>query len=144
MTLIFKYVHIPRKDGTMRKAPFIPAHLRMKNGRFIKIAALLDSGADDTVVPKELSDFLGLKEKDEMDTAGIGGKVKVKSSRIQFKITNGRENHSLNVPCLVLQNEDVDVPFILGRNSFFEEFEITFKQDKEKIVLKKTEPRFRY
>lgn len=142
MAIIFRYEHIPRPDGTLRKAPYIPIHVKGSSGKMIRIVALLDSGADNTVIPKDLAEILGLKGKgDELDTGGIGGKVKVKKTRLRFMIRSQRESYSFNVPALIMQDKNVDVPLILGRHGFFEEFHITFKQNEEKIVLKKIEPK---
>lgn len=142
MTIIYRYVHVPRPDGTLRHAPFIPIFVKDKFGKTMRIVALLDSGADETVIPKDLSDLLGLKEeKTDMTTGGIGGEVKVKKSRLHFRIKRGREDYPLSVPCLVMQDSNSDVPLLLGRHSFFEHFHITFKQNQEKISLKKIQPK---
>ena len=144
MSIIFRYEHVPRPDGTLRKGPFIPVFVTNKFGRSMRVIALLDSGADNTVVPKDLAEVLGLKEHGaESETAGIGGKVKAKRSRMRFRIKGDRESYSLDVPVLILQNE-FDIPLLLGRRGFFEHFHITFKQDKEKIVLKKISPKVVY
>lgn len=138
MSIIFRYAHVPRQDGTLRKAPFIPIQITNKFGRSMQVVALLDSGADTTVVPKDLAELLGLKEElTETETGGIGGKVSVKKSKLRFIVNGRRESYSLEVPVLVLQDPDADVPLLLGRHSFFEYFHITFKQNEEKIVLKK-------
>lgn len=145
MSIIFRYVHVPRADGTLRQAPFIPILVTNKFGRTMEIVALLDSGADNTVIPKDLAEILDLKEHEiEGETGGIGGKVKVRTSRLHFRIKGDREDYSLDVPALVLQNPDSDVPLLLGRHGFFEHFHITFKQDEEKIILKKTSPKKAY
>ena len=142
MSIIFRYVHVPRQDGTLRRAPFIPIIVRNKFGKTMNVVALLDSGADNTVIPKDLADVLGLKEHNvEAETGGIGGKVKVKKSRFSFRIKGVRESYSLDVPVLVLQEANMDVPLLLGRRGFFENFHITFKQNEEKIVLKKIQPK---
>lgn len=142
MPIIFRYAHVPRPDGTLRQAPFIPIFVTNKFGKAMEVIALLDSGADNTVVPKDLAELLGLKEeKADTETGGIGGKVKVKKARLHFRIKGNRESYSLDVPSLVLQDEDADVPILLGRHGFFEHFHITFKQNEEKIVLKKIQPK---
>jgi predicted aspartyl protease len=142
MSIIFRYVHVPRPDGTLRKAPFIPVFVTNKFGKIMEVVALLDSGADDSVVPKDLAEILGLKERDvEGETGGIGGKVKTKKSRLRFRIKGSRESYTMDVPALVLQDRSADVPLLLGRHGFFENFHITFKQDEEKIVLKKISPK---
>lgn len=143
--MIFRYVHVPRPDGTLRRAPYIPLKITNKFGKPMDVVALLDSGADTTVVPKDLAEVLGLKLEDlETETGGIGGKVRVKKSRLSFRISGGHESHSLSVPALVLQDENADVPLLLGRHGFFEQFEITFRQDAEKIILKKISPKKEY
>ena len=145
MSIIFRYVHVPREDGSLRQAPFIPILVTNKFGRIMKVIALLDSGADNTVIPKDLAEILGLKEgKIDTETSGIGGNVKVRKSRLHFKIKGERESYSLDVPVLVLQNPGSDVPLLLGRHGFFEHFHITFKQNEEKIVLKKISPKMLY
>ena len=142
MSIIFRYVHVPRPDGTLRRAPFIPVHITNKFGKSMEVVALLDSGADDTVIPKDLAEVLGSKEAEETtETGGVGGNVKVKKTRLRFKVKGTRESYSLDVPALVLQDRNADVPLLLGRHGFFENFHITFKQDQEKIVLKKISPR---
>ncbi|MBU0627865.1 MAG: retropepsin-like domain-containing protein, partial [Nanoarchaeota archaeon] len=99
-------------------------------------------GADTTVVPKDLAELLDLKEEGiDSETAGIGGTVNVKKSRLKFKIKGNRESYSLNVPALILQDSNADVPLLLGRHGFFEHFHITFKQNEEKIILKKISPK---
>jgi len=141
MAIIFRYIHVPRADGTLRKAPFIPVFATNKFNRSIEVVALLDSGADNTVVPKDLADLLGLQvESTDIETGGIGGKVKVKKSRLRFALKGDRETYQLDVPALVLQDSSADVPLLLGRNGFFEQFHITFRQNEEKIILKKKSP----
>ena len=139
MAITYKYVRVPRPDGSLRKAPYIPIVTRDSNNKLIQVIALLDSGADTTVTPKDLALLLGLKEDNtEIKTGGIGGSSIVKKTRFSFNIKNEHESYNLTIPALVLQNTDEDVPLLLGRNGFFEEFHITFKQTEEKVVLKKT------
>ena len=128
-----------REDGTLKKAPYIPISLRNKEGKLIKVAGLLDSGADNTVVPEDLAIILGLKEKKNSEniTKGIGGKVKTTESTLHLRVKNKRENYTLNIPVLILKDNKSDVPLLLGRQGFFEHFNITFRQKDEKIVLKK-------
>ena len=146
MAIIFRYVHIPRPDGTLRKAPFIPVYTRNRFGKLMKVVALLDSGVDNTVIPKDLANLLGLREKTSKTetTAGIGGQVIVKKARFLFMVKGNREKYNMDVPALILQESGSDVPLLLGRNGFFENFHITFKQSEEKIILKKITPRRQY
>ena len=140
MSITFKYVHVQRLDKTLWRAPFIPVHIHDANGRTIIVNALIDSGADTTVIPSDLAELLGLKQTEELETGGIGGKVKVKKTKLNFILKGEHERHSLLVPALVLQDANNSTPLLLGRNGFFEHFHITFKQDKEQMVLKKITP----
>ena len=74
-------------------------------------------------------------------TGGIGGAAKVRNSKIQLIIENQRERYNLEIPVLVLMENYADVPILLGRNGFFDNFHINFRQNGEKITLKKVEPK---
>jgi len=137
MALIFKYSKVPRPDGTLRNAPFIPISIRTDSGRYVKMIALVDSGADTTVIPSDLAELMGLNVNSKYEiTGGIGGNVRARKSRMKFGLKGDHESYSLDVPVLVLEPTS-DIPVILGRHGFFEKFHITFKQDEEKIVFKK-------
>lgn len=141
MAITFRYANVPRPDGTLRHAPYVPIYIQDKKGKQIRIVSLIDSGADDTVVPKDLAILLGLSEKgNETETAGIGGRVRVKESRLSLSVRGEHEQYSFEIPVLILQDENINVPLLLGRHGFFEHFHITFKQDQQKIVLKKIQP----
>src|SRR3989338_8384925 len=91
MPIIYRYIHVPRKDGTLRHAPFIPVIVRNKFEQVMKVVGLVDSGADTTVVPRDLADLLGMKENAaSTETGGIGGKVKVKRSRLHYNLQTRR------------------------------------------------------
>ena|SRR3989338_2550865 len=141
MALIFKYAHVPRKDGSLRQAPYLPIYAKNRFGQTMRILALIDSGADSTVIPKDLAMLLGLGGKEYGKTGGIGGEVKVKYSRFRFNVIGNRERYSLDVPALILDQENSDVPLLLGRHGFFENFHITFRQNEEKIILKRIQPK---
>ncbi len=141
MAIILRYEHIPRKDKTLVRAPFIRVQSRDSEGNLVVISGLLDSGADSTVVPKEMAEYLGLKEGKELDTGGIGGFVKVRMSKMQVTVKGLRESYPLLLDVLVIQDKLNTAPLIFGRNGFFEHFHVTFRQDEEKIALKKIKPR---
>lgn len=145
MAMKFKYVHVPRADGSLHHAPYIPIFARNAQGKLLKIIALIDSGADTTLIPSDLAQILGLTAKDTpLETGGIGGSVPVKATQLSFVIQENRERYPLSIPAFILQDTQADVPLLLGRHGFFEQFHITFKQDEEKIMLKKIQPRIGY
>lgn len=137
MAMTFRYARLQRGEGSIVKAPCITVFEQDANGRVLEIPALIDSGADSAVVPKDLAEVLGLCLSEEQETRGIGGITKAKRTRLSFRISNGRESYALSMPALVLLDETINIPLLLGRTGFFDEFEIIFRQPEEKIVLKK-------
>ena len=145
MTITFKYARINRPDGTLKHAPYIPITILNANDKPIRVIALIDSGADTSVISKSLSELLGLTESEtETETKGIGGNVRVKKAHLRFKIGSLREKYTLSIQVLVLQDKNQDIPPLLGRSGLFEQFAITFKQLEEKIIFKKVNPKKRY
>lgn len=145
MAITYKYVHVRRDDGVLRNAPYIVIQARNSKGKWIDFIALLDSGADTTVLSNELAIFLDLKQsKMERKTGGIGGSMKARDAKFTFRVKGEHEKYNFTVDALVLQEEEdenVDLPpVLLGRNGFFEEFHITFRQAEEKVSLKKVNP----
>jgi hypothetical protein len=142
MAIIFKYENTSNNKGVLHHSPCIPIYIKDSKGKLYRFIALVDSGADTTIVPKDFAQMLGLKESPYEDyTAGIGGKVNVRSSNLTYVVKGPRERYTINAPCLVLQDLNSSIPIILGRNSFFEHFHVTFRQDQKKIVLKKINPK---
>jgi len=131
MAISLKYAKMP--DCSLR-APYIPILVHNKFGRMMKILALVDSGSDSAVLPNDMADLLELNLKEETETRGIGGMVKVRRTKFHFRIKNKRESYPLSVDALVTIG---NVPPILGRNGFFEHFHITFKQIEQRIIFKK-------
>ena len=71
------------------------------------------------------------------DTKGIGGSVQAVPTFMNIVVQNSHERYSIKVPVSVIMQEDTDIPPILGRVGFFDEFEIRFKQKQLKVILKK-------
>ncbi|MEK6842402.1 MAG: hypothetical protein AABX84_01185, partial [Nanoarchaeota archaeon] len=69
------------------------------------------------------------------DAFGIGGKTPAISTKINIEINKGHEKYSFNIPIKVIL-DDYDFPPLLGREVFFDKFDITFKQSEKKVTLK--------
>ncbi len=67
MTLTFRYKSIKRPNGTLVKIPAIPITL-IGETKF-KTVGLIDSGADLSVIPREVAEVLGLKLSGEVTSA---------------------------------------------------------------------------
>ena len=133
----FKYKSIKRPDGDIVKTPSIPIILTGRSNVKIEFMALIDSGADLSVIPEDIADLLNIDMDGKKDKSkGIGGEVEVINSKINVKIKKGHEDYSLNVPVQVILGDN-KIPVILGREVFFDEFSITFDQINDRILLKK-------
>ena len=142
MAITFKYKKIERKeeeghDSVYVYTPSIPVTL-VNGGEAIDVVALIDSGADHCIISKGLAELLNLDlSKTPEDTKGIGGSVEAVSTVMNIVVQNSHERYPIRVPVFVMMQEDTDIPPILGRVGFFDEFEIRFKQKQLKVILKK-------
>ena len=137
MAMVFKYKTIRRPDNTLVKTPSIPISLKGNCETIIEVMALLDSGADISVIPSDFAQLLNLDlNKERTKAFGIGGEVESIETSINLIISKGHENYSFVIPIKVILG-DYDFPVILGRQGFFDKFLITFNQEQHKIVLKK-------
>ena len=132
----FKYRLVKTLSGKRMAVPAIP--IELGENKKIKSYALIDSGADISVIPLYIAKYLNLKvEKSIQEISGAGGKVKAVKSKIQITLKKGKENHKFNIPVqIALTNQEL--PILLGRKGFFDNFIITFHQSKQSIKLKRT------
>jgi hypothetical protein len=124
-TFIFEYF----------KYPIIPVKFFYKNKKTPFIEALLDSGGDFIVIPMPIAKYLNLKleKAGEVDTAG--GSTSLFKSYIDIAIgKNGGYTDYKNKLIYVSTREDI--PVLLGRSPIFEDYEITFKKQKNQLILK--------
>ena len=136
MTIVFRYKTVTRPDGTPVKTPSIPIFLIGKET--FETTGLLDSGADISVISKDIADLLGLDLSGETHPAyGIGGKVDSIESKVSITLEKGHEHYEISLPIKVILGQ-YDFPFLLGRIGFFDNFVISFDQSNEKVSLKKT------
>ena len=99
---------------------------------------LLDTGADFTMLPKHIADWLGIRLntlRRERSYGIEGGKgVIVWVGKIRVRICQ----HELEIRCLFSDNDSC--PYILGRADIFSHFNILFNNAKGKIILTKINP----
>ncbi len=141
MPFTFKYKTHPENKN--KKIPLIPVRIHAKED--VETLGLIDSGADYTVIPYSMAEALGIPlDKNQAEkVAGIGGLHEAFPCRISISIT-GRGEHSttkLELPAFAIKSENQEPFLLLGRIGFFNKFEITVKENEEKIILKKTNGR---
>ena len=137
MSLTFKYKRVKRNKGIEIKSPSIPVNISGSGSKY-QFIALIDSGADVSVIPKEVAELLGLDiNKNKEEARGIGGKVPAIQTNINIEIGKPHEIYNFNIPVKVIMSDmDEEIPILLGRVGFFDKFIIIFNQKEEKIILK--------
>lgn len=71
-------------------------------------------------------------------TYGIGGTMKTLQKQIMMKFGRDHELYSWGVPVkILLDSADYEIPPLIGRAGFFEQFEITFDERRDRIAFKK-------
>ncbi len=119
-------------DRTSIPRPRIELRL-FHEDRFVKLLALVDSGADDCLFPLEVAHFLKLPLKRDAvhHYGGIG------SGTISAAFaTVGVEVGKWSIPLYAGFSDSPSVVPILGQDGFFNAFEINFNRVAETLTLK--------
>lgn len=133
MAISFKY-RAEKFENKKRYFPKILAKLYNKGNAF-QVPALLDSGATDIFVPKQIAEILELSKSKFEYADTWGTKLKVWNSRVGIVVGKGSTEFRKTLPCLILDKEAENEEVIFGRE-FFSFFEITFKEKERITVLK--------
>ena len=102
------------------------------------VEMLVDSGADFSLIPKDLGLILGyeLAVAETLSQAeGIGGCVNYALRNVEIQL----DSHIFTAPVAWMQTEEYQ-DVLLGREVVFDLFDVEFKQADEKIVFKKRTP----
>jgi len=125
----FKYEGIPPS------IPLIPLRFfNIKNKPTDTFNAILDSGAHEITIPKNLADLLNYKltkRSERINTAG--GVINAYKTKGKFNIgRGGREVKYSNVNICVI---DQDIPVLIGIKPIFDNYKITISAFENKFVL---------
>ena len=123
----------PSKVGYVYR-PKIPAKFSNK-GKNLVIVGTLDSGSDVTIIPKGHAEFLELDLGGKTSPIGGIGGGKLECIKTPVTIRVGEFLLIRKTVMVPLKGEVYDV--IFGRVPFFEEFDITFKENSKRVVLNK-------
>jgi len=100
-----------------------------------EVDGLLDSGADMSVIPRSLAQRLGVIETGiHVQVQGEGGMVETSESELILSIDQKGCKKTFTVPIRII-DDSCDIPILLGRKGFFENFEITFFESEKRIEL---------
>jgi hypothetical protein len=139
MSIRFRYKTIARPAPLgIKYMPSIPVTLESPKRR-LNVIAVVDSGADISILPREIAEILclDLSGKQE-EIIGVGGKSPASKSSINLTVKGPHEIYCVRLDILVTMDEkDKNFPILLGREGFFDSFDITFKNNQKELVLKK-------
>jgi len=143
MTLVYKFKKEKLTDGTLVSRPRILVVLNGKASS-IEVPALIDSGADITVIPESIAMAIGISmsgEKSKLYAYRESNDVVSSSVNITFLGKAGRQSVNLKIPVLVSLSRkgcEDEEDIVLGIGGIFDAFDITFKKSQNRIILKKT------
>ncbi len=105
-------------DNTLR--PFLDVRLSGPRGIF-RARMLVDSGADQTMIPAALYRELGLEDTGQVELGGVGGNVLGREAEVDFRCAAGNwSGHVVGAPM------DPSFPPVLGHRDFFRHFLVCF------------------
>jgi len=114
-------------------------HARLKHGDLsLTTIGLVDSGSTTTFVPLELAEILSLPIEREDSAVGAGGSFNNTIRKVDIILLKGNTPFSkiLNFPVYV-PVEEGRIPYVvLGRDSIFGKFDITFRENKQRFILR--------
>lgn len=137
MVLRFRYKYLERPEVGGSRLPLIPVTLIGPDAQ-LDILALLDSGADFSAIPLSIAEILGLDvsgKKEEV--VGLGGAVSAVEAVCTMLVSKGHERYYIRSRVKVILEGGDDLGVLIGREDFWDEFHITFKEKDEIILLKK-------
>ncbi len=135
MTISLRYRPVKIKSGKVIYKPIVPLIIGARNN--IHALAILDSGSDITIIPREIADEIGIEYGDYNEISGLTGlPIKSREAKIKIIFGKGHEIYSFTIPALVPSIKQ-DIPLIIGRAGFFNHFKITFIESEKRLEFKK-------
>jgi len=117
------------------KYPIVPVRFFYKEKKTPVIDALLDSGGDFIVIPMPIAKYLGLKMRRAGNVDTAGGEAALLKSKLTMIIGKMEQTATYGNIEIHVSTRD-DIPVLLGRQPIFEDYEITFKKQKNQLILK--------
>ncbi|MBP87544.1 MAG: hypothetical protein CMJ64_12600 [Planctomycetaceae bacterium] len=128
----FPYLRYATRDGGIVYRPVVPVDLAGPDGE-VDFYGLVDTGSDDSLIPRFVANELGLEIDDGQITevVGLGSeRVAVASAQVELRISDGSESVSWHATVGVVGTDEEDADFvILGHNSCLDFFTAIFDGD---------------
>jgi len=114
-------------------------HIRLSHDdQSLTTIGLIDSGSTTTFVPLELAEILSLPIEEEASAVGAGGSFNNTIRKVNITLLKGRTAFAKfrGFPAYV-PLEEGRVPYVvLGRDSVFRKFDITFRENQQRFILR--------
>jgi len=125
-------------DGERTWLPMVRVRLRGATGTWAKTAALVDSGSTATFVPPELAEIIGLRPTTPSGASGAGGEFDTNLAGTTIEVLTGGQV-AATMKCEVHVPVDRGrIPFVvLGRDTIFLRYDITFRENQGILVLQR-------
>lgn len=127
----FDYRQERLRTGEIIFRPVAKVYLLKSNSEWIAEYFYVDSGADYTLIPYRMGRFLCLEKiaSEVREIGGIGGVIAIRFADVSMKISTYQFN------CTIAWAQIEHVPFLLGRQSVFDYFDVNFQQRMKKTVF---------
>ncbi len=139
MKLSFRFKDVDVGEFGKIRRPIIPISIN-NGGLSFDVEALIDSGSDGCVLPKDFAEAIGIEVGKAVEEFGIGGeKIKAGLGKVTLTVTDGKLTVPLHsVPIYVPLEGGVELEeVIIGREPFFRDFDVTFMQNSNRIILER-------
>lgn len=111
--------------------PIVPINFYTNSKPLFQAKAIVDTGADITLVPKSLGTDLALKRTQLQYIGGVGGRMGYYLNNIKVEIADKK----ITIP--VAWSTQDTVPLLLGRKGVFDKFKFCFNDKSKEIVVSK-------
>lgn len=135
-----RYLHYEHPAiKTHMRLPLLQVRLSTETTAF-QTLALIDSGSTSTFLPTELAEVLGLQidPATAKPAVGAGGQFRTVDFRVTIELMKGGHSYAdfKDWHVLVPTNREAIPYMILGRDSVFHRFDVTFRELIQRTILR--------
>ncbi|MGD0449430.1 MAG: aspartyl protease family protein [Candidatus Bathyarchaeia archaeon] len=117
--------------------PLLHVRLSYKDAK-LRTIGLVDSGSTTTFVPIELAEMLAIPVETQVQAVGAGGRFQNTIRKVNISILKGTTPIVTfpNFPAYVPTEADRIPYVVLGRDSIFRKYDVTFRERQQRVLLK--------
>lgn len=138
--ITYKYVK-DKQNGKIIPRPRIEIILN-NGGKVFRLVMLVDSGADTSFIPLEVAEILELKLGASQTSRSASGPFETAPSKCHAELAKGNTMIPLGeiqliIPLKKIDDQNIMSYALLGRRPFFNFFDVTFRENSLKVILRK-------